>query len=102
MNGPFVARFKNLKLPSLFSSHVCYTVSGHNANVIRSTSVCAPSHSATAHSEYSHCPADGAAQTVFFVADINPVRYILVERLPPFQPIELPIKRKHVCRNKHA
>lgn len=96
------ARFKNLKSPSLFSPHVRYTVLGHNANVIFSTSVGALSHSATAHCKCRHRPAAVVTQAPIFAADINPFRYILIERLPPFQPIELSIKRKHVCRNKHA
>lgn len=51
---------------------------------------------------YPHRPAAVVTQMPTFAADINPFRYILIERLPPFQPIELSIKRKHVCRNKHA
>jgi hypothetical protein len=98
----FFARFRNLTSPPLFPPRVRYTLSGHNANMICNTSVCAPSHSATAHCEYSHCPAAEVTQTLFFVTDITSFRYTSVERIPPFQPIELSIQRKHVCRNKHA
>jgi hypothetical protein len=85
----YFAHFKNLALPSLFPSRVSYTFSGHNANMIFSASVDAPLHSATAHCKYRHHPAAGITQTPIFAADINPFRYILIERLPPFQPIEL-------------